>query len=392
MAARTQVGIIGAGPAGLFLALLLRRESIQSVVIDSRSREDIQGTIRAGVLEQWTADLMRELGVGSRMDTEGHFHEGITLQFNGGRHHLNLVDLTDGKQVVVYPQHDVLIDLIAHLEAEGQAMHFSVKDTALHGMESNTPSITFTDAEGQAQELECDFMAGCDGFHGPSRQAIGQRREFQKVYPFGWLGVLVEAPPSYHELIYSNHERGFALLSTRTPEIQRMYIQCDPKDDIANYPDERIWDELHARLDVPGHRITEGRIFQKGIIAMRSFVCETMQHGRLFLAGDACHIVPPTGAKGLNLAVGDVLRLSRALTRYYKSGDESKLVTYAPEALRRIWLAERFSWYMTTMLHRDPNETDFEQQIHVADLDYVTHSRAAATALAENYVGLPVEL
>lgn len=387
---RAPVGIIGAGPAGLFLALLLKREGIESVVIDSRTRPDIEGTIRAGVLEQWCADLMRDLGVGERMDREGHFHEGITLQFGGERHHLNFMELTGGKQVVVYPQHDVLIDLIAHLEGQGQPMLFGVKDTALHDLESDHPSITFTDPDGQAQRIECDFIAGCDGFHGPSRQAIPRRREFQKVYPFGWLGVLVEAPPSYHELIYSNHERGFALLSTRTPEIQRMYIQCDPRDDLKNYPDERIWDELHARLDVPGHSITEGKIFQKGIIAMRSFVCETMQHGRLFLAGDACHIVPPTGAKGLNLAVGDVLRLSRALTRHYKIGDDSKLRTYAPEALRRIWLAERFSWYMTTMLHRDPNETDFEQQIHVADLAYVTQSRAAATALAENYVGLPV--
>lgn len=388
---RTQVGIIGAGPAGLFLALLLKRAGIESVVIDSRSREEIEGTIRAGVLEQWTADLMRELGVGERMDEEGHFHEGITLQFRGERHHLNFVELTGGKQVVVYPQHEVLKDLLAHLEAQGQPMHFGVKDTALHDPESDSPNITFSDTMGEVQRLDCDFIAGCDGFHGPSRQAIPNRREFQKVYPFGWLGVLVEAPPSYHELIYSNHERGFALLSTRTPDIQRLYIQCDPTEEIKYFPDERIWEELHARLDIPGHTLTEGRIFQKGIIGMRSFVCESMQHGRLFLAGDACHIVPPTGAKGLNLAVGDVLRLSRALTRFYNAGDESKLNTYAPEALRRVWKAERFSWYMTTMLHRNPQESDFEQQIHLADLDYVVSSRAAATALAENYVGLPVE-
>ncbi|SEJ50613.1 p-hydroxybenzoate 3-monooxygenase [Deinococcus reticulitermitis] len=391
---RTPVGIIGAGPAGLFLALLLRREGIDSVVIDSRAQGEIEGTIRAGVLEQWCADLMRELGVGERMDREGHFHEGITLQFLEERHHLNFVELTGGKQVTVYPQHDVLIDLIVKLSELGHELHFGVTDTALHDLKSDRPRISYTDADGQAREIECDFIAGCDGFHGPSRKAIpeGERAEFQKVYPFGWLGVLVDAPPSYHELIYSNHERGFALLSTRTPEIQRMYIQCDPTDDIANYPDERIWDELHARLDVPGHSITEGHIFQKGIIAMRSFVCETMRYGQLFLAGDACHIVPPTGAKGLNLAVGDVLRLSRALTRHYRHNDSAKLETYAPEALRRIWTAERYSWYMTTMLHRDPTETNFEQRIHLADLDYVTRSRAAATALAENYVGLPVEL
>lgn len=389
---RVPVGIIGAGPAGLFLALLLRREGIESVVIDNRTRAEIEGTIRAGVLEQWTVDLMRELGVAGRMEREGHFHEGITLQFSGGRHHLNFVELTGGKRVTVYPQHDVLIDLIAHLEGLGQPMHFGVKDTALHDLTTDAPRVTFTDSGGAARELRCDYVAGCDGFHGPSRQAIPQRREYQKVYPFGWLGILVEAPPSYHELIYSNHERGFALLSTRTPEIQRMYIQCDPKDDIASYPDERIWDELHARLDLDGHRITEGRIFQKGVIGMRSFVCETMQYGRLFLAGDAAHIVPPTGAKGLNLAVADVMALTRGLVNKLKQNDGTYLERYSDIALRRIWRGERFSWYMTTMLHPDPHETDFERKIHLADLDYVVGSRAAATALAENYVGLPLEL
>lgn len=391
---RIPVGIVGAGPAGLFLALLLRREGIESVVIDNRTRAEIEGTIRAGVLEQWTVDLMRELGVAERMDREGHFHEGITLQFNGERHHLNFVELTGGKRVTVYPQHDVLIDLIAHLEGLGQPMHFGVTDTALHDLTGDSPRVTFTDSGGQAQELRCDYVAGCDGFHGPSRQAIpqAQRTEYQKVYPFGWLGILVEAPPSYHELIYSNHERGFALLSTRTPEIQRMYIQCDPHDDIAHYPDERIWEELHARLDLGGHAITEGRIFQKGIIGMRSFVCEPMRYGRLFLAGDAAHIVPPTGAKGLNLAVADVMALTRGLVGALKNRDQGYLERYSEIALRRIWRGERFSWYMTTMLHPDPHETNFERKIHLADLDYVVSSRAAATALAENYVGLPLEL
>lgn len=391
---RTQVGIIGAGPAGLFLAILLRREGIESVIVDSRTRQEIEGTIRAGVLEQWTADLMRELGVHERMEREGHFHEGITLQFNGERHHLNFVELTGGKRVTVYPQHDVLIDLIAELERQGQEMHFGVSHTALHDLQSSAPRLTFKDSAGEPHELVCDYLAGCDGFHGPSRQAIpaAERREFQKVYPFGWLGILVEAPPSYHELIYSRHERGFALLSTRTPEIQRMYIQCDPKDDLANYPDERIWAELHARLDLAGHHLIEGKIFQKGIIGMRSFVCETMQYGRLFLAGDAVHIVPPTGAKGLNLAVADVMVLTRGLVRAIKQGNNSLLDDYSALALRRIWRGERFSWYMTTMLHTDPHESPFENKIHLADLDYVVHSRAAATALAENYVGLPLEL
>ncbi len=396
---RVQVGINGAGPAGLFLALLLRREGIESIVLDSRERGAIEETIRAGVLEQWTADLMRELGVGGRMDKEGHFHRGITLQFLGERHHLDFVDLTGGKQVIVYPQHEVLKDLIAELLAQGQDIVFGVKDVQLHDIEAKQPRLTYTRPDGKACEIQCDFIAGCDGFHGPSRQAIPKelRREYQKVYPFGWLGVLVEAPPSYHELIYSNHERGFALLSTRSDTVQRMYIQCDPPhtskgDDIANYPDERIWDELHARLDTADSTLTEGKIFQKGIIGMRSFVCETMRHGNLFLAGDAAHIVPPTGAKGLNLAVGDVLRLSRALTQFYKSGDAGKLDSYSAEAVRRVWKAERFSWYMTTMLHRNPEESDFEQRIHLADLDYVAHSQAAATALAENYVGLAVDL
>jgi p-hydroxybenzoate 3-monooxygenase len=397
--ARTQIGIIGAGPAGLFLALLLRREGIESVIVDSRSREEIEGTIRAGVLEQWTADLMRELGVGERMEREAHFHEGITLQFQGERHHLNFAQLTGGKRVTVYPQHDVMKDLIAGLLARGQEIVFGVSETQLHDVESAAPRITYRrSAEADADELRCDFIAGCDGFYGPSRQAIPAhlRREYQKVYPFGWLGVLVEAPPSYHELIYANHERGFALLSTRSDTVQRMYIQCDPQDNLADYPDERIWEELHARLDLSGHTLTEGKIFQKNIIGLRSFVCETMRHGRLFLAGDAVHIVPPTGAKGLNLAVGDALRLGRALTLAYKAGAQpsgrcDKLDTYAEEAVRRVWKAERFSWYMTTMLHRNPEETNFEQRIHLADLDYVTHSAAASAALAENYVGLPVE-
>ncbi|MDG3439704.1 4-hydroxybenzoate 3-monooxygenase [Nitrospirillum amazonense] len=390
---RTQVGIIGAGPAGLFLSELLHRHGIASVILESRTREEIEGTIRAGVLENWTVDLMNQLGVGERMMREGHFHTGITLRFKGQSHHLDMVELTGGKKVTVYPQHEVIKDLVVHRLAQGAEIHFGVRDVALHDIVTDRPFITYAQADGTPAVLTCDFIAGCDGFHGPSRQAIpaAQRKEFQKIYPYGWLGILTEAPPSHHELIYARHDRGFALLSMRSPEIQRLYIQCDPKDDIALWPDARIWSELHQRLEtVDGWTLTEGPIIQKGIIAMRSFVCETMRHGRLFLAGDAAHIVPPTGAKGLNLAVADVLVLSRALEKFYAQGDSAGLDAYAATCLARIWKGERFSWYMTTMLHTDEAASPFEHRIREADLDYVVSSRAAATALAENYVGLPI--
>jgi p-hydroxybenzoate 3-monooxygenase len=280
------------------------------------------------------------------------------------------------------------------LLAHGQEIVFGVSDVALHDLDSDTPRVTYTTAAGEGREVRSAYVAGCDGFHGPCRRSVPdrQRREYHKVYPFGWLGVLVAAPPSYHELIYANHERGFALLSTRTPEIQRLYVQCAADDDLAQWPDDRIWDELHARLDVPGQTLTEGRIFQKGIVGLRSFVSEPMRHGRLFLAGDAAHIVPPTGAKGLNLAVGDAALLHDALDRALNRGDHAGVDTYSDRALRRVWRAERYSWYMTTLLHRDPTETDFERRLHLADLDYVVHSRAAQVALAENYVGFAPEL
>jgi p-hydroxybenzoate 3-monooxygenase len=390
---RTQIGIIGAGPAGLFLAHLLRRAGIDSVILESRSRNDIEHRIRAGVLEQWTVDLMNSLGLGERMMREGHFHTGITLQFRRERHHLDFVDLTQGKKVTVYAQHEVIKDLVAARLEHGGEIVFEAADVALHGLDGDAPKITFRRKGGALEELHCDFIAGCDGFHGPSRNAIPSsiRTDYDKIYPFGWLGILAEAPMSWHELIYSNHDNGFALLSTRSSEIQRLYLQCDPSDDVKNWSDDRIWAEMQTRFGVDGWTLTEGKIFQKGIVSMRSFVCEPMQHGRLFIAGDAAHIVPPTGAKGLNLAVADVLFLSRGLDAFYKGGSRDLLARYSAICLRRIWKAERFSWYMTTMLHRNPNETNFEQQIHLADLDYVVHSRAAATALAENYVGLPIE-
>lgn len=393
--ARTQVGIIGAGPAGLFLAHLLHRQGIDSVILENRTREECEGTIRAGVLEQWTVDLMNEMGLGERMMREGHFHHGITLRFNRRSHHIDMETLTGGKKVTVYPQHEVIKDLIGARLADGGQIIFGVSDVSLHGLDTDAPKLRFRRSEdGPVEELHCDYIAGCDGFHGPSRQAIPQnaRTEYQKVYPFGWLGILTEAPPSHPELIYARHDRGFALLSTRSPEVQRLYLQCDPKDDIGNWSDERIWSELHTRLEAEeGWKLIEGPIFQKGIIAMRSFVCDPMQYGRLFIAGDAAHIVPPTGAKGLNLAVADVVALSRALTSFYKSGSNELLSQYSAVCLRRIWKAERFSWYMTTMLHRNEEETPFEHRIHLADLDYVVGSEAAATALAENYVGLPLD-
>ncbi|HXS42349.1 MAG TPA: 4-hydroxybenzoate 3-monooxygenase [Stellaceae bacterium] len=388
---RTQIGIVGAGPAGLFLAHLLKRAGIDCVILENRSRADIEGTIRAGVLEHWVVDLMNELGLGERLMREGRPDTGVTFQFLNRRHHLDFVELT-GKQITVYAQHEVIKDLVAaHLRQSG-AIEFSVSEVALHDIESDKPRITYRDASGKAQELACDFIAGCDGFHGPSRRAIPHPalKELDIEYPWGWLGILAEAPRSWHELIYCSHERGFALLSTRSPSVQRIYIQCDPKDPIEAWPDERIWAEMQARFSFPGWQLVEGKIFQKNIVGLRSFVCETMQHGRLFLAGDAAHIVPPTGAKGLNLAVADVYFLAQALEARYKIGDKAPLERYSETCLARVWKAERFSWYMTTMLHRNDAESAFERRIHLADLDFMVSSRAASTALAEVYVGLPI--
>ncbi|CAG9614930.1 4-hydroxybenzoate 3-monooxygenase (NAD(P)H) [Bacillus rhizoplanae] len=392
---RTQVGIIGAGPAGLMLSHLLHLQGIESIIIENRTREEIEGTIRAGLLEQGTVDLMKSTGVGERMMKEGHFHEGIELRFNGKGHRINLHELTGGKKVTVYAQHEVIKDLVdARLKVGGEII-FNVSDTSLHDLDTSAPKIRFRkDKDGDLQEITCDYIAGCDGFHGPSRPSIPNsiRKEYQKIYPFGWLGILTEAPPSAPELIYANHARGFALLSTRSPEIQRLYIQVDPRDDIANWSDDRIWEELHARLATnDGWKLIEGPIIQKNIVSMRSFVCDPMQYGRLFLAGDAAHIVPPTGAKGLNLAMADVQVLARALSAFYTFGNTELIGNYSETCLRRVWKAERFSWYMTSMLHRHHDHTPFENQMQLAELDYVTSSRAAAKSLAENYVGLPME-
>ena len=394
---RTQVGIIGAGPAGLFLALLLHRAGIGSVILERRTRADVESTIRAGVLEHWVTELMDQLGVGQRMRQAAHFHDGITLQWNRERFHLDITELTGGKRVTVYPQHEVLKDLIAACLAAGIEIMFEARVVTLRNLDGDQPALGFRrgedDEHSEPATLYCDYIVGADGFHGPSRQAIplAHRTEYQKIYPFGWLGILTEAPLSWPELIYANQASGFALLSTRSPVVQRMYIQCDPADDINTWSDDRIWTELHARLDIEDWSVTEGPIFQKGIIPLRSFVCEPMQYGRLFLAGDAAHIVPPTGAKGLNLAVADVLVLSRALEASYRRNTNAGLDRYSATCLRRIWKGERFSWFMTTMLHKNEMESEFEQHIHFADLDLIKTLRSAAVSVAENYVGLPFD-
>lgn len=391
---RTQVGIVGAGPAGLFLALLLHRAGIDSVILEARSRAAVEGTLRAGVLEHWVTALMDELDIGARMRRLSHRHDGITLQWDRQRHHVDIAGLTGGSHVTVYPQHEVLIDLIAARLGQGGEIRFGATVTSIQGVDTDTPSIRWRpDDDGPEATLHCDYVVAADGFHGPGRRTIpaAARTEYQKLYPFAWLGILTQAPLSWHELIYANQNAGFALCSTRAPDVQRLYLQCDPSDDIAAWSDDRIWSELVSRLDCDGWTLRQGPITQKGIVALRSFVCEPMQFGRLFLAGDAAHIVPPTGAKGLNLAVADVLVLSRALAARYRDNSQDLLDGYSARALRRVWKAERFSWYMTTMLHRNDQESSFDHRIHRADLDLVRTSRAAAQALAENYVGLPFD-
>ena len=387
---RTQIGIVGAGPAGLLLAHLLRLQGIESIVIENRNRSYLEDRVRAGVLEQGTVDILNESGVGERLNQQGLIHHGIELSFNDKRHRIDLHELTDGRAITVYGQQEVVKDLIkARLDANCP-LFFEVENTSIHDLETATPKIRFT-KDGTAQEITCDFIAGCDGFHGICRPTIpaGVLKFYDRVYPFGWLGILAESKPPSEELIYCHHERGFALFSMRTPEITRLYLQCEPDEDIANWGDDRIWSELELRLGASDLTLKEGRIFQKGVTPMRSFVTEPMRFGNLFLAGDAAHIVPPTGAKGMNLAIADVRVLANGLTAYYRNGKADQLNKYSEICLRRVWRAEHFSWWMTSLLHRFPETNSFQQKIQLAELEYVVSSRAAATALAENYVGLP---
>jgi p-hydroxybenzoate 3-monooxygenase len=389
---QTQVGIVGAGPAGLLLSHLLHLQGIESVVLEARSRQHVEERVRAGVLEQGTVDLLKETGVGERMMRQGLVHGGIELQFLGRRHRIDFQELTGGKSVMIYAQHEVVRDLTgARLAAKGLIL-FDVDNVSVHDFDGSKPSIRFR-KEGAPQELTCDFIAGCDGFHGVCRPSIpdGVLTEFERIYPFAWLGILVQAPPSSKELIYAYHERGFALLSMRSPEISRLYIQCAPEEEVGAWPDEKIWQELHKRLQTANvWKLTEGPILQKSITGMRSFVVEPMQYGKLFLAGDSAHIVPPTGAKGLNLAAADVRVLARAIAEYYATGKTQLLDHYSETCLRRVWKVQRFSWWMTSILHRFANDNPFDQRRQVAELDYVTSSRAASQSLAENYVGLPM--
>ncbi|MBN9100763.1 MULTISPECIES: 4-hydroxybenzoate 3-monooxygenase [unclassified Pseudonocardia] len=379
---RTQVGIVGAGPAGLLLSHLLARQGIESVVLEARSREYVQQRVRAGVLEHPTVELLREVGLGARMDAEGLPHAGVSLRFEDADHRIDFAALT-GRGIVVYGQQEVVKDLIAARLADGGDLRFEVSDLALDGV-TDDPVISYT-RNGQREELHCDVIAGCDGFHGVSRGAFSGET-FDRKYPFAWLGILAEAAPIQDELVYANHANGFALYSMRSPEVTRLYLQVPPDTDAGTWSDARIWDELRLRL---GTEINEGSLIEKSVTGMRSNVREPMRHGKLFLAGDAAHIVPPTGAKGMNLAIADVRILADALESYLRKGDETGIDGYSDTCLRRVWRAEHFSWWMTSMLHNFPDEDAFQRRIQLSQLRYTVSSTAAATSLAENYVGLP---
>jgi p-hydroxybenzoate 3-monooxygenase len=387
---RTQVGIVGAGPAGLMLSHLLQLLGIESIVLECRSRRYIEDRVRAGVLEQGTVDLMLETGVGERLRREGLRHDGVWFSFGGYRHRINLSELTGGRAITVYAQQEVVKDLVqARLAAAGQIV-FEVDNLSVHDLDSPLPRIRYT-KDGAPHEITCDFIAGCDGFHGVCRPAVpeGVITAYERVYPFAWLGILAEAAPTSEELVYTYTERGFALFSMRSPQITRLYLQCAPDEHLAAWPDDRVWHELCARMRTEdGWAPAVGPVIQKGVTGMRSFVIEPMQFGRLFLAGDAAHIVPPTGAKGLNLAISDVRVLSQALEAFYKSGRHDRLDQYSAHCLRRIWKVQRFSWWMTSMLHLFPGADGFDHRRQLAELDYITSSRAGMTTLAENYVGL----
>ncbi len=387
---RTQVGIIGAGPAGLMLARLLNLQGIDSIIVENRSREYIENRVRAGLIEHWAADLLVDVGVGERLKREGLTHWGINIGINGELRRIDFKKLVD-KRVTIYGQQEVVKDLVAQRLADQGPLLFEVEDVKVDGLKTDKPTIRFIH-EGRTQEIACDFLAGCDGFHGVCRPSIpdGVLTPFERDYPFGWLGILTESEPPDDELIYSNTDRGFALYTMRSQQISRLYLQCDHDENIENWPDTRIWDELHKRLG-PARTLKEGKMLQKGITAMRSFVVEPMQYGRLFLAGDSAHIVPPTGAKGMNLAFADVVFLSRALVQFYRNKGGNLLDNYTARCLRRVWYAQRFSWWMTQIMHRFPNESAFDRRRQLSDLDYLTSSGAAAKSLAEQYAGLPLD-
>ncbi|ESQ91028.1 4-hydroxybenzoate 3-monooxygenase [Asticcacaulis benevestitus] len=387
---KTQVVIVGGGVAGLMLSQLLHVEGISCVILERQTRAYTEGRIRAGVLEFGTVNLMRKIGVSERMDRLGLLHEGFALMDDGEKVRIALHDLVE-TDVMVYGQTEITIDLMDACVARGTPIVFEVKDVVLHDFESSAPYVTYI-KDGSQHRLDCDFIAGCDGAHGVCRATLPDAAKYavEKVYPFGWLGILSDVPPMDHELIYSNHERGFALASQRSSTRSRYYIQCDVTEKIENWSDDRIWDELEVRLgDTTDHRITRGPSLEKSIAPLKSFVCEKMQHGRLFIAGDAAHIVPPTGAKGLNLAASDVSYLADALIAHYKLGEEAGLKGYTDRALSRIWKAERFSWSMTQLTHRFPQMTAFDRKMQKAELSYIRNSAAAQTSIAENYIGLP---
>jgi p-hydroxybenzoate 3-monooxygenase len=387
---RTQVGIVGAGPAGLTLAHLLHLRGIDSFVIEDRTEDHVIERVRAGVLEQGTVDLLMEIGLGERLAREGMRHEGIYVAFGGTRHRIPMASLTGGRAITIYGQNEVIKDLIAARGRTGRPLLFEVDRVSVDGFESGHPTIRFS-RNGTSHVLTCDFIAGCDGAHGVCRPAIpGDRvRIFEREYPFGWLGILADAAPTSDELVYSHHERGFALFSMRSPQVTRLYLQCAPDEDLDKWSDDRIWTELIARLrTADGWAPMTGPITQKGVTRMRSLVVEPMTCGRLYLAGDAAHIVPPTGAKGLNLAMADVWRLANGLEEFYATGRDTLLREYSERGLRRTWRAQRFSWWMTSVLHRAGDGADFDHRRQLAELEYLVSSRAAMTSLAENYVGI----
>jgi len=389
----TQVGIVGAGPAGLLLGHLLHLNGIDSVILESRARDYVIDRVRAGVLEQGTVDLLRAMGVGAGLDTRGLRHDGLYISVQRRRHRIDMAELTGGRAITVYGQNEVVKDLIDARCDTKRPLYFDADDVSVGGLDAK-PVIRFRHA-GAAHEVRCDFIAGCDGFHGICRQSIppGDLTLYERTYPFGWLGILAEVAPSSEELVYTHHERGFALFSMRSPTLTRLYLQVPPDDTIDHWSDDAIWDEMLTRMTtMDGWKPNVGRIVQKGVTPMRSFVAAPMRHRHLFLAGDAAHIVPPTGAKGLNLAASDVLVLARALKVFYERGQTGELDQYSDVCLRRVWKAQRFSWWMTSTLHRFPDDGPFDLQRQIADLDYLTSSRAAMTSLAEQYVGLPPEV